>query len=49
MIFSESRHIDSPFGVVVVEGLDPMNGSDNITDFDRDGASALMDIVGHGL
>ncbi len=43
VIFSESRHIDTPFGVVVVEGLDPMNGSDNITDFDRDGASALME------
>ena len=43
VIFSEARHIDTPFGVVVVEGLDPMNGSDNITDFDRDGASALME------
>ena len=43
VIFSEPRHIDTPFGVVVVEGLDPMNGSDNITDFDRDGASALME------
>ncbi len=43
VIFSEVRHIDTPFGVVVVEGLDPMNGSDNITDFDRDGASALME------
>ena len=43
VIFGEPRHIDTPFGVVVVEGLDPMNGSDNITDFDRDGASALME------
>ena len=32
VIFSEARHIDTPFGVVVVQGLDPMNGSDNITD-----------------
>ena len=31
VIFSESRHIDTPFGVVVVEGLDPMNGSDTVS------------------
>ncbi|MDG1535983.1 MAG: hypothetical protein P8Q45_02025 [Candidatus Thalassarchaeaceae archaeon] len=43
VIFGEARHIDTPFGIIVIDGLDPMNGSDNITDFDRDGASALME------
>ena len=38
VIFGEARHIDTPFGIIVMDGLDPMNGSDNITDFDRDGA-----------
>ena len=43
VIFGEARNIDTPFGVIVVNGLDPMNGSDNVTDFDRDGASALLE------
>ena len=43
VIFGESRNIETPFGVIVIDGLDPMNGSDNVTDFDRDGASALME------
>ena len=43
VIYGESRVIETPFGIVIVEGLDPMNGSDNVTDFDRDGASALME------
>ncbi len=43
VIFMEPRLIETPFGIVVVDGLDPLNGSDNVTDFDRDGASALME------
>ena len=43
VIFGESITLQTSSGIIIVDGLDPMNGSDNLTDFDRDGASALLE------
>ena len=43
VIFGDSRTIETPFGEIIINGLDPMNGSDNVSDLDNDGASALME------
>ena len=42
-IFGDVRLIESSTGVVSVSGLDPMNATDNMSDHDNDGASALME------
>ena len=42
-IFGDVRLIDTSTGVVSVRGLDPTNGTDNMSDYDNDGASALLE------
>ena len=42
-IFGDVRLIDTSTGVVSVRGLDPTNGTDNMSDYDSDGASALLE------
>ena len=42
-IFGDVRLIESSTGIISVSGLDPMNSSDNMSDHDRDGASALLE------
>ncbi len=42
-LFSPIRNISYMGGIRQIQGLDPNNGSDNISDFDRDGLDALME------
>ena len=42
-IFGDARSIESTTGIISVKGLDPMNSTDNMSDHDRDGASALLE------
>jgi hypothetical protein len=42
-LFGNEILLETSTGVVRIKGLDPTNGTDNMTDFDRDGASALLE------
>ena len=42
-IFGDVRLVESSTGVVSVHGLNPMNSTDNMSDHDKDGASALLE------
>ena len=42
-IFGDVRLIEDSIGIVSVNGLDPMNATDNMSDHDNDGASALLE------
>ena len=42
-IFGSTRLVESSTGVISVHGLDPMNSTDNMSDHDSDGASALLE------
>ena len=42
-IFGNVRLVESSTGVVSVNGLNPMNATDNMSDHDNDGASALLE------
>jgi len=42
-IFGNVRFVESSTGVVSVNGLNPMNATDNMSDHDNDGASALLE------
>ena len=42
-IFGDVRLVESSTGVVSVNGLNPMNATDNMSDHDNDGASALLE------
>ncbi|MBR84639.1 MAG: hypothetical protein CMA85_01675 [Euryarchaeota archaeon] len=42
-IFGDTRYVETSSGTISVRGLDPMNSTDNMSDHDRDGASALLE------
>ena len=42
-IFGDVRLVESSSGIISIRGLDPMNSTDNMSDHDRDGASALLE------
>ena len=42
-IFGDVRLIEDSTGIISVNGLNPMNATDNMSDHDNDGASALLE------